>query len=101
MDELNISIITSKLSSSSISDPPVVLDNVTTDECDHESMAYVRKKVDSVNRALDEAVLMKPGSKIHKSMSYSILAGGKRIRPVLCIAVCELVGGNLLLVLLR
>ncbi|PPR91523.1 hypothetical protein GOBAR_AA29159 [Gossypium barbadense] len=27
-------------------------------------------------------------------MRYSLLAGGKRVRPILCIASCELVGGD-------
>ena len=31
---------------------------------------------------------------IHKSMLYSVLAGGKRLRPVLVIAAVETVGGN-------
>ena len=31
---------------------------------------------------------------IHKSMIYSILAGGKRLRPILVIAATEAVGGN-------
>lgn len=31
---------------------------------------------------------------IHKSMLYSVLAGGKRLRPVLVIAAVEAVGGN-------
>ena len=31
---------------------------------------------------------------IHKSMLYSILAGGKRLRPILVIAAAEAVGGN-------
>ena len=31
---------------------------------------------------------------IHKSMFYSVLAGGKRLRPVLVIAAAEAVGGN-------
>ena len=34
-----------------------------------------------------------PGS-IHKSMLYSVLAGGKRLRPILVIAAAEAVGGN-------
>ena len=32
---------------------------------------------------------------IHKAMRYSVFAGGKRIRPVLCLAACEAVGGTL------
>ncbi|RZC58233.1 hypothetical protein C5167_005533 [Papaver somniferum] len=31
---------------------------------------------------------------IHEAMRYSLLAGGKRVRPILAIASCELVGGN-------
>src|SRR5262245_58268425 len=27
-------------------------------------------------------------------MRYSLFAGGKRLRPVLCLAACEAVGGN-------
>lgn len=30
-----------------------------------------------------------------QAMRYSLLAGGKRIRPMLCLAACELVGGNI------
>ncbi len=32
--------------------------------------------------------------KIIESMRYSLLAGGKRIRPILCLAACEMFGGN-------
>ncbi len=35
------------------------------------------------------------GEKIFKSMRYSVLAGGKRLRPILNIKACELVGGNI------
>lgn len=30
-----------------------------------------------------------------QAMRYSLLAGGKRIRPMLCLAACELVGGKI------
>lgn len=33
-------------------------------------------------------------SVIHEAMAYSIFAGGKRFRPVLCMAACEAVCGN-------
>lgn len=55
---------------------------------------YMLQKANSVNLALDNAVSMKEPEKIHESMRYSLLAGGKRVRPVLCIAACELVGGT-------
>jgi geranylgeranyl diphosphate synthase, type II len=31
---------------------------------------------------------------ICESMLYSLMAGGKRVRPILCIAACELFGGT-------
>jgi len=33
-------------------------------------------------------------AKIHEAMRYSVFAGGKRLRPVLCMAACESVGGE-------
>jgi len=35
-----------------------------------------------------------PEKVIYESMNYSLLAGGKRIRPVLSLAVCDLLGGD-------
>lgn len=55
---------------------------------------YMIRKAEQVNKALDEAVVLQPPVKIHKAMRYSLLAGGKRVRPLLCIASCELVGGD-------
>lgn len=52
------------------------------------------QKANSVNKALDYAVSLRDPQKIHEAMRYSLLAGGKRVRPVLCIAACELVGGD-------
>ncbi|KAH0684057.1 geranylgeranyl pyrophosphate synthase, chloroplastic-like [Solanum tuberosum] len=55
---------------------------------------YVAEKAISVNKALDEAIIVKDPPMIHEAMRYSLLAGGKRVRPMLCIAACDLVGGN-------
>nr|QSL83316.1 geranylgeranyl pyrophosphate synthase like 3 chloroplastic [Nigella sativa] len=55
---------------------------------------YMHEKANTVNEALDKAVSLKEPLKIHESMRYSLLAGGKRVRPILCIAACELVGGD-------
>ncbi|KAJ9674653.1 hypothetical protein PVL29_023904 [Vitis rotundifolia] len=52
------------------------------------------QKASSVHKALDEAVCVKSPIKIHEAMRYSLLAGGKRVRPALCLAACELVGGD-------
>ncbi|KAJ6916078.1 geranylgeranyl pyrophosphate synthase [Populus alba x Populus x berolinensis] len=56
--------------------------------------SYMLQKANSVNKALDAAVSLKEPAKIHESMRYSLLAGGKRVRPVLCLAACDLVGGS-------
>ncbi|KAI8553144.1 hypothetical protein RHMOL_Rhmol06G0322100 [Rhododendron molle] len=55
---------------------------------------YMLRKANSVNQSLDAAVPLRDPIKIHESMRYSLLAGGKRVRPILCIAACELVGGS-------
>lgn len=31
---------------------------------------------------------------VHEAMRYSVLEGGKRIRPLLCLSVCEVLGGD-------
>lgn len=56
--------------------------------------AYMLQKANSVNQALEAAVALREPQKIHEAMRYSLLAGGKRVRPMLCIAACELVGGH-------
>lgn len=65
---------------------------------DHNSgfdfKSYMIRKAESVSSALDVSVpLLKPLT-IQEAVRYSLLAGGKRVRPLLCIAACELVGGN-------
>ncbi|XAR73532.1 Geranylgeranyl diphosphate synthase [Bertholletia excelsa] len=55
---------------------------------------YMSTKAKGVNEALDKAVPLREPIKIHEAMRYSLLAGGKRVRPILCIASCELVGGE-------
>lgn len=52
------------------------------------------EKAKLVEEALDRSIPLQYPDLIHESMRYSLLAGGKRIRPVLCIAACELVGGD-------
>ena len=34
------------------------------------------------------------GSQVNEAARYSLLAGGKRVRAVLCMAACELLGGE-------
>ncbi|MCU0858225.1 MAG: polyprenyl synthetase family protein [Pontiellaceae bacterium] len=57
---------------------------------------YLIQQMTSVNAALDRwlpSETVRP-SKLHKAMRYSVFAGGKRLRPILCIASCEACGGT-------
>ncbi|KAL5228035.1 hypothetical protein ABZP36_016300 [Zizania latifolia] len=54
---------------------------------------YLSARADSVHDALDRALPLGHPELLHESMRYSVLAGGKRVRPVLALAACELVGG--------
>jgi geranylgeranyl diphosphate synthase, type II len=59
---------------------------------------YLDRCSDSVNRALDRflpAEHVRPAT-LHKAMRYSMFAGGKRMRPALCIAAAEACGGTLI-----
>jgi len=62
---------------------------------DIELYISTRKKI--VDKKLSEVLVSSSESvtKLEESMRYSILAGGKRLRPVLCIAAGEAVGGTI------
>jgi geranylgeranyl diphosphate synthase, type II len=57
---------------------------------------FLASRTALVNRALDRflpPVTAKPGT-IHKAMRYSLFAGGKRMRPALCLAAATACGGR-------
>uniref|UniRef100_A0A2N9EFL3 Geranylgeranyl diphosphate synthase n=1 Tax=Fagus sylvatica TaxID=28930 RepID=A0A2N9EFL3_FAGSY len=99
-----ISFLSSKrrrsVSSFSVSAVLTKQDTVRDEEEESESEPnfsfknYVAQKANSVNQALEASVSLRDPKKIHEAMRYSLLAGGKRVRPMLCIAACELVGGT-------
>ena len=66
----------------------------TTTSFDLES--YLKSKKDVVEIALDKSLVATTPrvDKIIESMKYSLMAGGKRIRPVICLAACEMFGGS-------
>lgn len=58
--------------------------------------SYLADKSVLVSKALDER-LPPEGEKpqvLHRAMRYSVLAGGKRLRPILCLASAKAVGGQ-------
>ncbi len=57
---------------------------------------YLRTCQKQIDCALDRylpKVNTKPAT-LHKAMRYSLFAGGKRLRPILCLAAAEACGGN-------
>lgn len=57
---------------------------------------FLRQSTDAVNAALD-ACLPKAKTRpstIHTAMRYSLFAGGKRLRPALCLAAAQACGGG-------
>jgi geranylgeranyl diphosphate synthase, type II len=58
--------------------------------------AYIADKLPHIEKALDESVVSNESQteKIVSAMKYSLMAGGKRIRPVLCLAACEMFSGS-------
>jgi geranylgeranyl diphosphate synthase type II len=63
-----------------------------------EPSAQVRADLDRLLPALDAALLapLRDGdaARLGEAMRYSLEAGGKRVRPVLCVLACEAVGGT-------
>ncbi len=58
--------------------------------------AYLESRTEFINRGLDHflpAENVRPAT-IHKAMRYSLFAGGKRIRPALCLAAAAACGGT-------
>ena len=62
-----------------------------------ELKRYIAARQKEVDRALDRFLpkASTPPATIHKAMRYSLFAGGKRLRPVLCLAAAEACGGKL------
>ncbi len=57
---------------------------------------FLTTRTEAVNRALDgflPSEKTRPAT-IHKAMRYSLFAGGKRMRPALCLAASEACGGR-------
>jgi geranylgeranyl diphosphate synthase type II len=57
--------------------------------------SYLRDRQVLVEQALADALTVSFPEQIYEAMRYSLLAGGKRLRPILCLASCEMVGGEL------
>jgi len=67
---------------------------VSTQTSEFELKAFLADGKAQVEAALDQSLPVVYPEKIYESMRYSLLAGGKRLRPILCLATCEMVGGT-------
>ncbi|MBF2067679.1 MAG: polyprenyl synthetase family protein [Calothrix sp. C42_A2020_038] len=74
----------------------VAADNIQTTqpETKFDLKQYLKARQQLCEVALDKSLPMQYPEKIYEAMRYSLLAGGKRLRPILCIATCEMVGGT-------
>jgi geranylgeranyl diphosphate synthase type II len=57
---------------------------------------YLKENKEIIDRALDEMIPIDKNepAEIFRAVRYSLMAGGKRIRPILCMAAVEAVGGD-------
>ncbi len=51
--------------------------------------------VERITAALQAYMKAEMPEELRKAMEYSLLAGGKRLRPMLCLSACEMAGGQL------
>jgi geranylgeranyl diphosphate synthase type II len=58
---------------------------------------YLKERAQMIENALAQCVDQTGGAaaRLYEAMRYSLLAGGKRLRPVLALGACEAVGGAL------
>ena len=62
----------------------------------YDLTTYLNDKKELINNELDKIFRdFASSSQIEQAMKYSLMAGGKRIRPTLCLAATEAVGGNI------
>ena len=67
----------------------------TTTDTSFNLKAYLLQRRALVEVELERSITVAYPEILYESMRYSLLAGGKRLRPILCLASCELCGGTL------
>ena len=55
----------------------------------------MKEYIKLIDENLDKFLPIEYPQEIFESMRYSVLAGGKRLRPVMCLEVCRIFGGNI------
>ena len=75
----------------------IAADNLpeTTRDGNFDLLVYLQARQKLCEAALEKSVPQQYPDTIYEAMRYSLLAGGKRLRPILCLASCEMMGGNI------
>jgi len=73
--------------------------NAINSQSKFDLSAYLAEQKNRVEIALDQSIAVVYPEKIYEAMRYSLMAGGKRLRPILCLATCELLGGDAAMVM--
>lgn len=47
-----------------------------------------------INDKLDEYIQIEYPQTLFKSMKYTVTLQGKRLRPIMCLETCKMLGGN-------
>ena len=67
----------------------------TPERANFDLIEYLSQRRTQVEAALEASIPVVYPEKIYEAMRYSLMAGGKRLRPILCLATCELAGGTI------
>ncbi|RUR75547.1 geranylgeranyl diphosphate synthase CrtE [Chlorogloeopsis fritschii PCC 9212] len=75
----------------------VAADNLkpTPKQATFDLITYLKERQQLCEEALEQTIPVRYPEKIYEAMRYSLLAGGKRLRPILCLATCEMTGGTI------
>ena len=65
---------------------------MVTTQTTFDLQAYLTQRAALIEAALDSALPVVYPEQIYEAMRYSLMAGGKRLRPTLCLATCEMLG---------
>ena len=55
---------------------------------------WIEEKIQKIDETIS-SILPKGESQFHQALNYSLFPGGKRLRPLLCLASCEACGGDI------
>jgi geranylgeranyl diphosphate synthase type II len=73
----------------------VVTDKTRSTQPSFDLKAYLAERKSLVECALEKSITVTYPERIYDAMRYSLMAGGKRLRPILCLATCEMTGGTI------